>query len=124
MSMTDEQLALVAIRLCAIRRAILRERYAKALDQLPSDTFELLDMNELCAEPFRDRINWDGREGGLNYAAWCIGETLANCGGLDLMHRAFNVAEDYLCAIDGMSISWLDHAWNGVVAPDDSIWVS
>lgn len=52
---------------------------------------------------------------------WCIGETLAACGGYDLMWIVFQMVEERCgerCA------TWLDRAWNGVAIPGVMEWSS
>jgi len=51
--------------------------------------------------------------------AWCIGETLAACGGYDLMWLAFKAVEERngpACA------EWLDRAWDGITIPGLVLW--
>jgi hypothetical protein len=54
-------------------------------------------------------------------AVWCIGETLAACGGYDLMWIVFQMVEERCgepCA------TWLDRAWDGVAIPGLMEWCS
>lgn len=53
-------------------------------------------------------------------AAWCIGETLAACGGYELMwlvFKAFEEREGPACAV------WLDRSWHGIDIPGVVRWV-
>ena len=52
-------------------------------------------------------------------AAWSIGETLAACGGYDLMWLVYRMIEKRhgpACA------AWLDRSWDGVCIPDIVRW--
>lgn len=54
-------------------------------------------------------------------AVWCIGETLAACGGYDLMWIVFQMVEERC----GQSCAaWLDKSWNGVAIPGVMEWSS
>lgn len=51
--------------------------------------------------------------------AWCLGETLAACGGYDLMWLVYRMVEERhgpACA------AWLDRSWDGVCIPDIVWW--
>jgi hypothetical protein len=63
----------------------------------------------------------DDAVSGLEYAAWCIGETLCAIGGVELMHVVFAMFEDALDHEGSRAGSWLDHRWSGVCVRDE-IW--
>lgn len=54
-----------------------------------------------------DRVAKDG----VHPAAWCIGETLAACGGYDLMWLVYRMFEDRHGLAGGR---WLDSSWDGI----------
>jgi hypothetical protein len=55
----------------------------------------------------------DDAASGLEYAAWCVGETLMATGGEHLMQFIFGLFEDEFPG-ETRPASWLDHRWNGV----------
>ena len=61
------------------------------------------------------------RRTGLDYAAWCIGETLAALGGRDLLVEVY-----WLVMEEGgaKAASWLDHRWNFVSINGRPVWIA
>lgn len=54
-------------------------------------------------------------------ATWCIGETLAACGGYELMWLVYQMTEESCgpeCA------RWLDQMWDGVTVTGVVLWVA
>jgi len=68
-----------------------------------------IDLADLEEPPSRRDAVLD-RRSGIEYAAWCIGETLAAAGGRDLMDRVYGEFEDRL---GPRASAWLDHRWSG-----------
>lgn len=98
-------------RLTAIyeRTKVLREQRARPSsgpDLPPGCIVDLSKPVPSRLDSVRDDIS------GLHYAAWCIGETLAACGGRDAMDDVYAAFE----AVNGTrASSWLDHRWSGIV---------
>lgn len=61
------------------------------------------------------------RPGSEPESAWCIGETLAACGGYDLMWIVFQMVEER-CGL--ACAAWLDKSWHGVAIPGVMEWSS
>lgn len=60
-----------------------------------------------------------GGEGCGAQGAWCIGETLAACGGYDLMWLVYRMIEDH----HGLACAqWLDQSWDGVKIEKVALW--
>lgn len=58
-------------------------------------------------------------DGEVNQPVWCIGETLAACGGYDLMWLAFQMTE----RIYGTDAAgWVDRSWDGIAIPGVVLW--
>lgn len=88
----------------------------------PGAPIRIVPIEEIMARPLHSRLDAvDNDVSGLEYAVWCIGETLMLIGGRDAMDQVFDLAE---AMEEGTRLaSWLDHRWDGVTNGDD-IWVA
>jgi hypothetical protein len=117
--MTNEQIDVVVTRLSELYAAATAAAEQEALGEEP----RAVDFTEWAAAggpPSRIEAVIDAATG-LEYAARCIGETLAAVGGMRLVHRVFDAFES---RHDSRASSWLDHRWNGVQDGDGGVWVS
>lgn len=109
------ELRRVARRLVALyeaSRAALADRASLGGTPTPVDLSAPIPSRLDCVT---DRVS------GLDYAAWCIGEAIASCAGLDGLHMLYGLFEDMT---DARASSWLDHRWNGVATEDGFVWTA
>ncbi len=82
----------------------------------------VVNMGEWVGATAPSRIdNVLDRRSGLEYAVWCVGETVAAMSGIEELSRIFEKFE----ALNGSkAATWLNSRWNGVSSPGGSVWRS
>lgn len=112
-----------AVLICdRIERIYHRVRALQKERAKPNEPLRLISLAELMATPLRSRLDAvDDDIDGLEYAVWCIGETLMGIAGHDGMDLVMGLIEDRK---DGWRIApWLDHRWDGAT-DGRQIWVA
>ena len=101
----DQDIGNVVSKLVEIYRA------SSAVPPEPGKRFAPIDIADFTREPPPSRIDCVlDRRSGLDYAAWCIGATLAAVGGRSLMDKVYGVFEQQ---VGTKGAVWLDHRWCG-----------
>lgn len=99
--------------LASIYRQTRHLREAQAQQQ-PNGPLPMLMLGDIAKMPLRTRLqSVSDAVSGLDYAAWCIGDTLGSIGGCELMHAVFGMFEDSFGEDTTRPSGWLDHRWNG-----------
>lgn len=84
---------------------------SSAVPHEPGKRFTPIDIADFKRQAPPSRIDCVlDRRSGLDYAAWCIGATLAAIGGRSLMDKVYSAFEKQ---VDAKGSSWLDHRWCG-----------